>query len=328
MTVSVAMHEKSLEHIGERLRALGLDLEILTFAADGNFRVNGASVPPAELDVDYFWLSSHASRDGGQQTAFETVLACRSVGVLQTYNAGLDHPFYRKAADRGIRICNSSAQGVAISEYVIAQVMNVFHPIAEQRKMQTAREWRVTPFREISRTHWLIIGFGPIGQAIAERVKAFGATTTIVRRSREASAGAGRIGTQSDLPSLLPDADVIVLACPLNAATRGMADARFFAAVKPGAVLVNVARGGVVDDAALLAALDAGRVETAILDVFRTEPLPLDDPYWSHPKVRLTPHTSFAGDGVQARWDKLFLDNIVRFADGLPLIREVDPVEI
>lgn len=328
MTVSVAMHERSLEHIGERLGALGLDLDVLAFGADGQFRVQGAKVPPSEVDVDYFWLSQHASRHGGQQMAFDTVLACRSVGVLQTYNAGLDHPFYRKAAERGIRICNSSAQGVAIAEYAIAQVMSIFHPIAEQRRMQAAGEWRVTPFREISRTHWLIIGFGPIGQAIARRVKAFGAAITVVRRSREPAPDADRSGTRNELVSLLPEADVVVFACPLNEATRGMADAGFFAAVKPGAVLVNVARGGVIDDAALLAALDSGAVATAILDVFRTEPLPPDDPYWAHPKVRLTPHTSFAGDGVQARWDELFLDNIVRFVRGEPLIREVDPAEI
>ena len=328
MTVTVAMHEKSLEHIGDRLRALGLDLNVLTFGSDGQFRVGGGTVPPAEVDVDYFWLSSHVGRGGGQQTAFDTVLACRSVGVLQTYNAGLDHPFYAEAADRGIRICNSSAQGVAIAEYVIAQVMSVLHPIAEQRAMQAAREWRVTPFREISRTSWLIIGFGPIGQAIARRVKALGAGTAIIRRSPEASAEVDRVGTPSDLPAMLPDADVVVLALPLNDATRGLADASFFEAAKPGAILVNVARGGVVDDEALIAALDAGRIGTAILDVFRTEPLPPDDPLWVHPRVRLTPHTSFAGDGVQARWDELFLDNIVRFVQGDALIREVDPNEI
>ena len=92
-----------------------------------------------------------------------------------------------------------------------------------------------------------------------------------------------------------------------------------------GGILVNVARGGVVDDDALIAALDQGRVATAILDVFHTEPLPEDDPLWAHPGVRLTPHTSFAGDGVQGRWDALFLDNIARFARGEPLEREVDP---
>ena len=114
----------------------------------------------------------------------------------------------------------------------------------------------------------------------------------------------------------------------MNDTTRGMVDAAFFDAVKPGAILVNVARGPLIDDAALIAALDRGQVDTAVLDVFHTEPLPVDDPLWAHPKVRLTPHTSFAGDGVQHRWDQLFLDNIARFARGEPLERVVDPTEL
>jgi phosphoglycerate dehydrogenase-like enzyme len=125
-----------------------------------------------------------------------------------------------------------------------------------------------------------------------------------------------------------PEADVVVLACSLNDQTRELADTAFFAAMKPGSILVNVARGGVVDDRALMAALDRGKVATAILDVFDTEPLPADDPLWTHPGVRLTPHTSFAGDGVQGRWDALFLDNIGRFARGEPLERVVDPTEL
>jgi len=120
----------------------------------------------------------------------------------------------------------------------------------------------------------------------------------------------------------------VVLACSLNDQTRGLVDSAFLAAAKPGAILVNVARGGVIDDSALIAALDRGQVATAILDVFHTEPLPVDDPLWAHPGVRLTPHTSFAGDGVQGRWDALFIDNIGRFARGEPLARVVDPTEL
>ena len=98
--------------------------------------------------------------------------------------------------------------------------------------------------------------------------------------------------------------------------------------LKPGATLVNIGRGGLIVDHALLAALDRGRLDTAVLDVFRTEPLPKDDPLWSHPGVRLTAHTSFNGDGVQDRWDALFIDNIARYARGVPLAREVDPADI
>jgi len=328
MTTTIAMYEKSLAHIGGRLDALGLDVEVITFGPDGMFDLAGGKTDPGEVSADYVWLSAHINADDAQKTAFDTVLAMKSAGVLQTFNAGLDHPFYKQASDKGIRICNSSAQGVAIAEYVMAQVLSVTHPVDLQRRQQAEKTWKITRFRELSRTHWLILGFGPIGQEVAKRVKAFGAKTTVVRRSPKTSETVDRAGTSADLQTFLPDADIILLACALNDTTRGMVDEAFFRAVKPGAILVNIARGGLIDDAAMIAALDDGRLETAVLDVFHTEPLPTDDALWSHPKVRLTPHTSFGGDGVQDRWDELFLDNIQRFAKGEPLGQEVDPKDI
>jgi len=328
MPVTLAMHAASLEHIGPRLDALGLDLAIATFDADGRFRVDGKLVEPEEVDLDYLWLSMHINADGRSEEVFDTVLRCRSIGLLQTFNAGLDHPFYKKISDRGVRICNSSAQAVAISEYTLAQVLGLLHPVEQQRRQQAARQWRKTPFREISQTHWLIIGYGPIGREVATRVKAFGAEVSVLRRSVVPSEPADRVGTLADLAAFGPAADIVLLACPLNEATRGMADAGFFATLKQGAILVNIARGPLIDDAALIAALDANRLEAAVLDVFHSEPLPEDDPLWSHPKVRLTSHTSFNGSGVQARWDQLFLDNIGRFCRGEPLQMEVDPANI
>lgn len=328
MSITLAMYEKSHEHIGARLDALGLDITVRTFGQDGIFDIDGTSTSPADVVVDYFWLSSHVNADGSRKTAFDTVLACKSVGVLQTFNAGLDDSIYKKISARGTRIINSSAQAVAIAEYVMAHVLSLVHPIDLQREQQANKIWKLTPFLEVSRTNWLIIGYGPIGQAIATRVKAFGATTTVVRRRPQASGLADRAGTMADLGRFLPEADIIVLACSLNEDTRGFADARFFAAIKQGAILLNIARGALIDDAALLAALDGERLGTAVLDVFRSEPLPADDPLWSHPKVRLTPHTSFAGDGSRARWDQLFLDNIARFVNGEALAGEVDPGDI
>ena len=328
MPITVAMYDKSLAHIGGRLDALGLDISVITFDKSGQFLIDGAPTPPSAVAVDYLWLSSHINADAARDAVFDLVLGCKSIGVLQTFNAGLDHPFYKQLSDKGTRICNSSAQGVAIAEYVMAQVLSVMHPVERQRDLQTRKEWKITPFREVSRTHWLIVGYGPIGQEVAKRVKAFGARTTVVRRAPATSALVDKAGTMADLPALLPEADVIVLACPLNDETRGFVGPSFFASVKEGAILVNVARGGLIDDAALIAALDAGALETAVLDVFHTEPLPETDPLWSHPKVRLTPHTSFAGDGGPARWDQLFLDNIARFVNGAALGQEVDPADI
>lgn len=328
MTTTVAMYEGSHRHIEPKLSKLALDIEVLCFDGEGCFEIDGVRTGADQVHADFIWLSQHVKAAGHFDTAFDVALKLQGLKVLQTFNAGLDDPAYRRVVDAGITICNSSAQGIAIAEYVIGQVLGIFQPLAEQREMQGAREWRATPHREISRTQWLIVGYGPIGSALASRVKAFGAGVSVIRRSVAASDGCDRVGTSEDLAAFLPDADVIVIACPLNDATRGMVGDAFLSAVKPGAVLVNIARGGLIDDAALMRALDAGTLSTAVLDVFHTEPLPGDDPLWSHPGVRITPHTSFAGDGVQDRWDQLFLDNLGRFVRGEALARTVDPIDL
>jgi phosphoglycerate dehydrogenase-like enzyme len=328
MAISVALYANSYDRIKDRLDALGLDLEVIPFRLDGKLEIGGGKVDPAGVDLDYLWLSPELSLEGGLGKAFDVALKCRSIKVLQTFNAGLDAPAYRQLAAKGVRICNSSAQAIAISEYVMAQVLALFQPLAEQRELQAGKKWQRTPFREVSGTNWLIIGFGPIGRATAQRAKAFGASISVIRRSPQTGPTVDRAGTLADLPGFLPGADVILLACPLNDATRRVAGKSFFDAVKPGAVLVNIARGGLIDDAAMMKALDEGQLAAAVLDVFHTEPLPTDDPLWAHPKIRLTSHTSFAGDGVRRRWDQLFLDNLPRFVKAETLLHEVNPEDL
>jgi phosphoglycerate dehydrogenase-like enzyme len=328
MTATVAMYDGSYDHIGAQLNALGLDIEVITFDKEAQFNIGGKKVPASEVEADYLWFSSHLHALGATKPAFEMVTQLKRLDVLQTFNAGLDHPMYKQASDKGIRVCNSSAQGVAIAEYVMAQVMGILHPLRLQAEQQAAKAWKTTPFREISRTRWLIIGYGPIGEALATRANAFGAKIDVIRRSQTADDKIARVGMLEDAGKFAADADIIVVACSLTDTTRGFADADFFRQVKPGAVLVNIARGALIDDAALIQALDDGTVSEAALDVFHTEPLPEADPLWSHPKVRLSPHTSFAGDGGRDRWDQLFLDNIVRYVNGEPLEREVNPADI
>jgi phosphoglycerate dehydrogenase-like enzyme len=328
MTVTVAMFDTSWAYIRDRVDALGLDIRVLPFGADGQFLIDGARVAPRDVAVDYVWLSTHLHADGFQPRAFEMMLNCKSIGVLQTFNAGLDNPFYQQIARKGTRICNSSAQGIAIAEYTLAHVLSLVHPIDLQRELQAQKQWKGTPFREISQMNWLIVGFGPIGQEVAKRVQAFGATVSVIRRSPAPSPLADQMGTMADLKTMLPKADVVVLACALNDQTRGFANATFFTSLKPGTILVNIARGGVIDEPALLEALNGDRLATAVLDVFQEEPLPVTNPLWAHPKVRLTAHTSNAGSGSRARWDQLFLDNIQRFVKGEPLANEVSPRDL
>ena len=246
----------------------------------------------------------------------------------QTFNAGLDHPFFTQLMAKGLRLSKSNAQAPAIAEYVVCHALSLLHPIVAQAAAQAAHDWKRVPFREIGSSRWLMVGFGSIGTEIAKRIQPFGAHLTVVRRNPAPEALAADVRPTADLPALLPDADVVVLACALNDQTRGMADAAFFKAMKPGAILINIARGGLVDEDALRVGLDRDQPAMAVLDVFETEPLPVDAWFWDHPKVRVTAHCSNAGNAAPDRGDALFLENLRRYLAGEPLINEADRSEV
>ena len=242
---------------------------------------------------------------------------------LQSGGAGFEHPMFAGLIERGVRLTNSHAQAESIAEYVLAGVLDHYQRGPVRRAAQVAGNWRRIHFREVLGTHWLIIGFGAIGQATAARARAFGARVTGVRRSPGSHPHADAIAAPDQALALAPGADVVVLSPPLTDETRNFVDARFLAAMKPGSVLVNVGRGALVDEVALLAALDRGAPGHALLDVFATEPLPADSRFWTHPRVSLTAHTSGFTDGQEQRNDELFVDNLGRYLRGEALRNEV-----
>jgi phosphoglycerate dehydrogenase-like enzyme len=321
--MKLVLSEAGLARVENPLRALGLDLELIVVSADGAIRANGQSVSEDALRPETMWMSLDLFVNRGLDPFFRIALSSPLLKWLQTFNAGLDSPLFKKIFDRGVRISNSNAQAPAIAEYILAQVLAEWHPLKAQRAAQAAHEWTRIGFRELSQSRWLIVGYGNIGRETAKRAKSFGAHVTGIRRSPGADPVADVIAPMSELPSLLPASDIVVLTAPLTDATHHLADARFFAAMKDGAIFVNVGRGGLVDETALLAALDTNRPGLAILDVFETEPLPKDTPFWDHPKVRMTAHCSPASTGTFARGDQLFLDNLARYARGETLITEV-----
>jgi phosphoglycerate dehydrogenase-like enzyme len=246
----------------------------------------------------------------------------------QLFNAGLDNPAFRALMAKGLRLTKSVAQAPAIAEYVMANVISLWHPLETQRRLQAEHAWASTPFREMSNSRWLMVGFGAIGGEIARRLQPFGAALTVVRRQVGDHPLASDVRALADLKELLPDADVVVLACALNEETRQIANTAFFAAMKPGAILVNIGRGGLVHEAALRAGLDQGRPGMAVLDVFEQEPLAPDAWFWDHPNIRMTAHCSNAGDGVVARGDRFFLENLKLYLEGRPLLHEADKSEV
>ena len=173
----------------------------------------------------------------------------------------------------------------------------------------------------------MVIGFGSAGAAIAQRVKSFDAHLTVVRRNLAPLDLADEVVPISALAEALPDADVVILACALNAETRDLAGDRFFAAIKAGAVMINVGRGALVDEEALLSGLERYQPGYAVLDVVRREPLERTSWLWDHPRVRISAHCSGLGSGSTARNDQLFLDNLVRYRTGAPFLNEVGPAD-
>ncbi len=320
--MKLLLHRGALKRAEHELAALKLPLDLLIVDENGIW-LGGQKVEPKAAAPDIAWVSIDVFITRQMPIFFEAVMSSGTTRWMQTFNAGLDLPIFKDVLAKGIRLTNSDAQAIPIAEYVVANALAELHPISAHRAAQAERKWKSIPFREISQTSWLIIGYGHIGEEIARRVKPFGARVVGVRRNPKPSEFADQIATLADVPSLLPAADVVVLSCALNDQTRDLANDKFFAAMKPGSILINIARGGVVVEDALLKGLARNTPRVAVLDVFRQEPLPETSQFWTHPQVRVTAHTSAAGSGTIGRGDKLFLNNLKRYAAGEPLLNEV-----
>ena len=326
--VRILAYEPSFRRIAPLLPAAIRDHQVLLMANDGAITLDGAPVDPDAADVEVGWATADMFFGPAARQYFAAVLKSPNLKWVQSAAAGYDSPVFGMLVSKGAQLTTNHSQAIGMSEYVLATVLDHFQRGPERRAEQAAARWTQLPYREIAGSHWLIVGFGAIGQESARRARAFGAKITGVRRQTGDQPLADAIATPDALPALLPTADVVVLSLPLNAHTKEMVDAKFLEAMKPGSVLVNVGRGGLVDEAALLAALDAGKPEHAILDVFVAEPLPADSRFWSHPRVTATPHASPIGSGLQARSDALFVENLTRYLVGEPLLNAVEATEV
>jgi phosphoglycerate dehydrogenase-like enzyme len=310
------------EGSARRVAAALAEHELIMVDGKGGVHAGAKTIAPHDARPEIVWLTFDALMGGQLDLFFDTALS-GSVKWLHTQQTGLDSPRYRDVVAQGVTLTNSHAQAPAIAEYVLANVLAETWPIAAARTAQAGAEWRRMPFQELAPSHWLIIGMGAIGREIAARARGFGVKITGINRDGRADPAADASGTLHDLPALLPIADIVVLSAARTEATTDLVDGKFVAAMKPGSTLINVARGELVVDDALIAGLDQGRPGLAILDAFREEPLPKSHPYWRHPKVRLTAHTSSAGNGTPGRADDFFLENLRRYQAGKALLSRV-----
>ncbi|MGW6714627.1 2-hydroxyacid dehydrogenase [Streptomyces globisporus] len=256
----------------------------------------------------------------GPEVAQRPLAAMSGVQVVQTLSAGIDHvepglPLL----PAGVRLCN--AKGVheaSTAELTLALILASLRGFPGFVHGQDKEEWRSGFYPALADKSVLIVGYGSIGSAIEDRLAPF-ECARVARVARSARTTArGPVHTLDDLPALLPEADVVILSTPLNPSTQGLVGADFLAAMPDGALLVNVARGGVVDTKALLSELESGRLRAA-LDVTDPEPLPQGHPLWHAPNVLITPHVGGSTSAFEPRAKRLLADQLTRFAAGEPV---------
>ena len=249
--------------------------------------------------------------------------------------AGVASALYPEMRDSPILLSNSAGvHAIPIAEYVVAGILHFFRGLDVAAEQQRAAKWDKTfyvgqdsPVREVSGACILIVGAGGIGTAIATRLSALGATCVGIRRRPQQGVpeGFSRVAGPDDLDRELPGADVVVLAAPATSQSIGLLTAERLKLLKPASILVNVARGSLVDQEALAIALKNGRIRGAVLDVFQKEPLAGDSPLWQLRNALLTPHISPVSPGrFWPRALEIFCDNWRRYDRGEPLRNLVD----
>ncbi|GGQ88196.1 2-hydroxyacid dehydrogenase [Streptomyces asoensis] len=246
--------------------------------------------------------------------------AMSSLEVVQTLSAGIDHVEPALASlPPGVRLCN--ARGVheaSTAELTLTLILASLRGIPDFVRAQDRGEWLAGFRPALADKNVLIVGYGSIGSAVEDRLVPFEvARVARVARSWRATAR-GPVHPIAELPALLPEADVVILCTPLNDSTTGLADAAFLARMKDGALLVNVARGPVVDTEALLTEVRGGRL-TAALDVTDPEPLPPGHPLWTAPGVLVSPHVGGPTSAFLPRAVRLLVDQLGRFVNREPL---------
>lgn len=311
----------------DRLRALSPDLDILDATGDDAFDVDALTDPELEIIV-------------GRRAPADLTKVPR-LRWLQVGSAGVDHLTADPPWAKGILVTNARGVfAIPIAEYVSGAILRINQPLGRWTADQASHRWPLDdePVATVVRGQTaVIVGYGSIGREVARQLSALGLRIIAVKPRPDVRAdNAYRVPLTGDpdgsvperlvavasLPEAAHEADYLILTLPLTRESRRIIDATVLRALPATAWLINVSRGALVDEEALLEALRAGRLAGAILDVFAEEPLPSDHPLWDAPGVTITPHVS----GATSRFrDDLVVENVRRYLAGEPLLNLVDP---
>jgi len=312
--------------------------EVRWAIADQDLEAIRAELPQVEIrSVEDEAELEHAIADAdafvGWNIPASVFRAAKRLRWVHSANAGVEANLFPELVASDVVLTNGAGlHSVSIPEHVLAMMLALARNLHESQRLQQRAEWNrfgVIAFgggiRELSGGNLAILGAGAIGRALASLGSALGMHVRVMRRRPDQPVpGAEAVVGAADKHALLAWADFVVLATPLTDETRGLIDREALRAMKSSAYLINVARGEVIDDAALVDALRAGAIAGAGLDAFREEPLPASSPFWELTNVILTPHVSGYTRHYFEHTLELFRDNLRRFVAGRPLRNVVD----
>jgi phosphoglycerate dehydrogenase-like enzyme len=318
--LSHRFHQTSGAALLAQAAELGVKLEPIVLPADQEARLDADACK--RIEIAYF--SQDLFPDFSRQF-FSACYKAEQLRWLHIFNAGTDHPVFGQMLERGVRVTTSSgANAEPVGVTAAAGMLMLARRFPRWMAAQRRHAWE--PVRgdsapdDLRGQTLLLVGVGEIGKTMARIAQALGMHVIGVRRgSRQPEDPVDEMHPPAALDRLLPRAQWLALTCPLTDETRGMIDARRLARLPQGARLVNVARGEIVDEQALIAALSSGHLGGAYLDVFEHEPLPAESPLWDLPNVVLSPHNAAASTGNDARATAMFLHNLGLSARGEPM---------
>ena len=296
MKFLLARHDGYTPEMLRKLGDLGLELVLLDGPEEKRYDVDFSDI---EGVMCYQFFS------------FNDIHAFSSLKYIHTTSAGLDHMPMDYIRKRGIKLCNAhDVYSIPMAEFALCGVLQLYKDMEGFRKYQREHVWhKVSSLPEMGGKKVCVIGAGSIGTETAKRFSAMGCIVTGLCRHPVPKLYYDAVAHIDCLNDILRESDIVISTVPLNAETRHMIDAEKFECMRDGAVFVNLSRGGIVDTAALIDAMQSKKLSGAVIDVFEEEPLPADSPLWDIENMIITPHSSFAGENnTQRLFDLLYSD--------------------
>jgi phosphoglycerate dehydrogenase-like enzyme len=315
--VIIAVSPKIAEQYADRIRAAAPGVELVSPTLDGGWSSEPEGVVAAYFSED-FWT------EGRYRATLPQLFTLPNLRWFHTFSAGVDNPAFRSFIDRGIILTNAAGTTAEpIAQYVIAMMLRVVKRMDAWAEAQREQRWEQIQTEELTRKTVGIVGVGNIGGEVARLAKAFRMRVVGCRRRTSKPRNVDQLVSLDELPLLLEQSDFVVLALPLSAQSEDLIGKSELQAMKNDAWLINISRGKIVVEDALIRALNRGEIGGACLDVARNEPLPEDNELWTLPNVIITPHNSGWSPLNLERGTELFLENLRRFAAGRPLKNRV-----